>query len=127
VIKHQFPLYQSQEVITTLDKYKSKRYNYGNKNSLKRRQTMSPEFIIGGRKVEVVPFGKTVLPYVIMGESSAKELQILLAGRAWVNFYRDATFPVRVDLFSEKDNDWAVEQIVAFLRANDSRWFLPRL
>lgn len=89
---------------------------------------MSPEFQIRGKIMVVDIYNETgrvtIIPRVLMGESIAKELQKALGGRAWVLYDPSATYvPVQVRNINVGET---LDQIVAFLRANDSRWFLPR-
>ncbi|MDO8558918.1 MAG: hypothetical protein Q7R84_01155 [bacterium] len=91
---------------------------------------MSPNFMIGGRAVVVDVFNagvKTLIfPRVKMGETMARELQATLGGKVCVNFDPSAEYvPVRFET-GTVDIEETLRKIEAFLRTNDSRWFLYR-
>ncbi len=90
---------------------------------------MSPKFLIGGRAVvDVYEERKEtkVFPRVKIGKTLAEELQTTLGGRVCVNFDPTAEYvPVRFETGTVNLEE-TLKKIEAFLRANDSRWFLHR-
>lgn len=91
---------------------------------------MSPEFQFGNRTVVVDIYragGETsIFPRVKMGKSVVDDLKIALGGKVWVNFDPSAEYtPVRFETGAVEEQEM-LRNIEAFLRANSSRWFLPR-
>lgn len=96
----------------------------------KGRKNMSPEFLIGKRLVVVDVYhvgGEiAIFPRVKMGQTMAVELHRELGGRAWVNYDPSKEFVPVMFKTGTMDLGETLAKIEEFLRANDSRWFLPR-